>query len=197
MPALRTRPRRASGAVYGLKCRRGVYPSADALQGCPVVRRAEEDEAAQTARPPVARGRAVVVSTARNETAQTVGDDRKLFQRRGPLSDKVFDQVGKCPAVGGDVQTAVVVQVDHGVAQVASQRLSRGCAPSGSIAGGSCRGRGPGAPVSGRVGGLCGAGAWEWRAGCWLPPGSRPWRRSARPARHRVRPSSPVRSAWV
>ena len=124
-----------------------VYPVASAFQRRPVVRRAEKDESGQTARPPVARRGAVVVGTPRYQAAKTVRDNRQLFQWHWPLTEKPLDQIWRMLVRSWKCEDRRCSADGPACSPGRGPAPSRGYAPSGSIAGRSCKGRGPARPV--------------------------------------------------
>ena len=89
-----------------------VDPIPAAFQGRALVGRAEEDEVAQRAEPLVARDRCVGAGAARHQPAHAVADDRELLDRHRPGFQQRLEHLGERAPIGGDVATAVVVQVD-------------------------------------------------------------------------------------
>ncbi len=99
----------------------GMKPVTGAFQHRAFVRRAEEDERSQVFRPAVACLAGVVPGAAGQQTAATVADDRQFADLHRPCSDEGFEQRSERAAVGGDVQAAVVVQVDGRPSPVSGQ----------------------------------------------------------------------------
>src|SRR6056297_1195671 len=88
------------------------------------MRSAEKDQLAQAVRPGMACGPAVMACTAREQTAHAVAENDQLIHWYRPCPDQPFETVGKLPAVGGYVPTAIVMQVQRGIAKGASQLVS-------------------------------------------------------------------------
>ena len=140
-----------------------VHPVAAALERRAIVRRAEEDDLAHAPRPLVPRrprrsGRRCA------PPARPCCARRSRSPRREPARPSTSDceQAGKLAAVGGDVQAAVVVQVDRRERRlegaIGGERLRRGrgrrapiagrCCTARARGGGSCRSAG-GSPSRG------------------------------------------------
>ena len=94
-----------------------IHPVARTLQRCAMVRRAQEDDAAQLRQPAVPGLGAVVAGAARHQPAHAVHQHAELLHRDGPGSQQRLDLAGQRTPVERGVQAAVVAHIDRGVAQ--------------------------------------------------------------------------------
>ena len=112
-----SRKRRGIGA----DAEHDIDPVAATLQRRAVVRRAKKDHFAQYAQPALAIVMRRCAGTARHQPAHAVADDHQLRNRLRPLFDEPFKQIGEGLPVAGNMQPAVVVQIDRRVAAVPRQ----------------------------------------------------------------------------
>ena len=101
-----------------------MQPLAAALHRSAVVRRAKENELAQTPRPIVSRLSAVMARASRHQASHAAPEDNQLLQRDGPFGGKSLQQTGKRAPVDGNMQAGVVVQIYRGVPQIAGERCA-------------------------------------------------------------------------
>ena len=83
--------------------------------------RTEKKEFAEAPQPAMSLGSAIIACAARNKAAHAVPDNDEFLHRRRPLLDQDFQEIGKRASIGGNMQPAVVVQINRRVAQIARQ----------------------------------------------------------------------------
>jgi len=86
------------------------------------MRRADEDELVEPPQPVVVRQRAVMARAMGDEPAHAVPDQHELGQRYRPESHQVLEQSRKHAPVDGDMEAAVVVQINRRIREVAGER---------------------------------------------------------------------------
>src|ERR1022692_5352372 len=94
---------------------------AAALEWRSVVWGADENELVEAPHPFMSRLRTVVASAPGDEPTHAVADKHQSGQRHRPALHKGFERFGECAAVDGDMDAAVVVQINGRVPEVTRQ----------------------------------------------------------------------------
>jgi hypothetical protein len=92
-----------------------------ALQRRAMVRRSEKEQFPELPWPSMQGDCAIVARAARDEPTHAVADDAQILQRHRPFRDQILQQIGEGAAVCRNIESAVVVQIDGGIAEVAGQ----------------------------------------------------------------------------
>jgi hypothetical protein len=101
-----------------------VHAVATALQWRAVMRRAQKDERTQRTHPSLSGRLARGTRAADDEPAHAVADEHQVAHRNGPRRDHPLEQHRELCAVGRNVASAVVPEVDDIGLQVLSEALS-------------------------------------------------------------------------